>query len=98
MPIEAGITVVMYTDGLAHAGERMGDSLDVCSMIKAYLDEQEPSAQYIADSLLAQALRLDLNQPNDDMSVIALRVINKPTDHIRRMSVRLPVIKTNSLD
>lgn len=83
-------TVVLYTDGVMHAGERFGQSIDFCSMIQAYLEEQEPSAQYIADALLSHALRLDQNQPNDDMSVVVLRVIEKSKDNIRRLSVRLP--------
>ena len=40
-----------------------GQSIDICSLIEAYLDDQEPSAQYIADLLLSYALRLDQNQP-----------------------------------
>ena len=83
-------TIVLYTDGVMRAGERFGHSIDFCSMIQAYLDEQEPSAQYIADALLSHALRLDQNQPSDDMSVVVLRVIEKSIDNIRRLSVRLP--------
>lgn len=88
--LDTGTTVVMYTDGIYTAGESYGQSIDICSMIKAYLDDQEPSAQYIADSLLSYALRLDQNQPKDDMSVVVLRVIEKDSDSIRRMNVSLP--------
>lgn len=88
--LEPGTTVVMYTDGIYTAGERFGQTLDICSMIDAYLDDQEPSAQHVADSLLSYALRLDQNQPNDDMSVVVLRVIEKDSDSIRRMNVSLP--------
>lgn len=83
-------TVVLYTDGVMHAGERFGQSIDFCYLIQAYLDEQEPSAQYIADALLSHALRLDQNQPNDDMSVVVMRVVEKEKDNIRRLSVKLP--------
>lgn len=83
-------TVVLYTDGVMRAGERFGQSIEFCSLIQAYLDEQEPSAQYIADALLSHALRLDQNQPNDDMSVVVLRVIEKAEDNIRRLTVKLP--------
>jgi hypothetical protein len=91
VPLRAGTTIVMYTDGISQAGSKYGHSLDICSMTQAYLDEQEPSAQYVADSLLGHALRLDQNEPNDDMSVVVLRVISKQTDNIRRMGIRLPV-------
>ncbi len=91
VPLREGTTIVMYTDGIAQAGARFGHSLDICSMTQAYLDEQEPSAQYVADSLLGHALRLDQNEPNDDMSVVVLRVISKESDNIRRLGIRLPV-------
>ena len=68
-----------------------GHSLDICSMMQAYLDEQEPTAQYVADSLLGHALRLDHGQPNDDMSVVVLRVLSNHKDNIRRLSVKLPL-------
>lgn len=84
-------TIVMYTDGLTHAGERYGESLDICTLLEAHLEDQEPSSQDIADALLSNAMRLDHNRPNDDMSVVVLRVLPKNTDEIRRMTVRLPV-------
>lgn len=86
-------TVVLYTDGVMRAGEKFNQSIDFCSLIQAYLDEQEPSAQYIADALLSHAIRLDQNQPSDDMSVVVLRVIEKSEDDIRRLNVRLPFDK-----
>jgi serine phosphatase RsbU (regulator of sigma subunit) len=88
--LKVGTTVVMYTDGIYTAGEKYGQSIDLCSMIEAFLEDQEPSAQYVADSLLQYALRLDQYQPNDDMSVVVLRVLEKEPDRIRRMNVCLP--------
>lgn len=84
-------TVVLYTDGVMRAGERYSQSIDFCSLIQAYLDEQEPSAQYIADALISHAVRLDQNQPNDDMSVVVLRVVENTNNNIRRLSVRIPI-------
>ncbi len=91
VPLAVGTTIVMYTDGIAKAGSMFGHSLDICSMMQAYLDEQEPTAQYVADSLLGHALRLDHGQPNDDMSVVVLRVLSNHKDNIRRLSVKLPL-------
>lgn len=93
-----GITVVMYTDGVMNAGTAGGGfSIDICTFLEGLLDEQEPGAQFIADSLLTQAIRLDNNRPQDDMSVAVLRVMPQPKDFIRRMVVKLPVInQTNS--
>jgi serine phosphatase RsbU (regulator of sigma subunit) len=98
VPLQPYTTVVLYTDGLLRAGEVYGHSLDICSLVQAYLDEQEPSAQYIADSLLKHALRLDQNRPNDDMSVVVLRVLDKESDQIRRLHVQLPYRVDLNLD
>lgn len=90
-PLESGVTIIMYTDGIRDAGDRTGQSLDICTLIEATLEDRDPSAQELADSILGQALRLDNNRPNDDMSVVVLRTNSAETDQIRRMSVLLPV-------
>ena len=90
-PLENGITIIMYTDGIRDAGDRTGQSLDICTLIEAILEDQDPSAQELADTILSQAIRLDNNLPNDDMSVVVLRTQPAEVDQIRRMSVRLPV-------
>jgi serine phosphatase RsbU (regulator of sigma subunit) len=91
IPIEAGTIIVMYTDGLEHAGERIGQNLDICTLLEASIEELQPSAQEIADMLLLQAIRLDQDRPNDDMSVAIMQVIEGGDDQIRRMTVQLPV-------
>jgi serine phosphatase RsbU (regulator of sigma subunit) len=91
VPLEIGLTVVVYTDGIVHAGSRDGQSMDVATCLQSILDEGNPSAQEIADSLLEHALKLDQNRPVDDTSVMVLRVMEQ-TDNskIRRMTVSLP--------
>jgi len=90
------MTIVIYTDGIKNAGERSGQAIDLCTLLEAILEEQEPSTQMIADTILNQAIRLDQGRPNDDMSVVALRVAPDETDQIRRMTLRLPVPSTYS--
>lgn len=89
IPLRAGITVVLYTDGLLQAGKEIGMSIDICTNLEAILEEQEPSAQEIADTLLSDAIRLDQKRPNDDMTVVVLRILPKEKDQIRRMNVIL---------
>ncbi len=89
--LQNGLTVVMYTDGLRDAGERYGNPIDVCTTLEAILEDQEPSAQEIADSLLSHAIRLDQGRPDDDISVVVLRTLANTGDSIRRLNVRLPV-------
>jgi serine phosphatase RsbU (regulator of sigma subunit) len=91
MNIEPGLIVVMYTDGLTHAGERRGRPMEVCTVIQSMLDDQDPGPQSIADELLAHAVSLDENRPADDISVVVLKVTPRNGDPVRRMSVRLPI-------
>jgi serine phosphatase RsbU (regulator of sigma subunit) len=89
--LQSGLTVIMFTDGLRQAGQRYGTPMDVNTTLEAILEEQDPSSQEIADSLLAQATRLDQGQPQDDISVVVLRTIPDCGDTIRRMTIKLPV-------
>ena len=91
LPIEPGLTVVIYTDGLTHAGKRRGLPMDVGATISSILEDQDPSPQELADSLLAEAVGLDENRPADDISVLVLKVTAWTGDNVRRMSVRLPL-------
>jgi serine phosphatase RsbU (regulator of sigma subunit) len=88
--LEEGLTVVMFTDGLIHAGKRRGQPMDICTSLQALLDEQDPSPQEIADELLDHALRLDENRPADDISIVVIKVVQRQGDEVRRMMVRLP--------
>lgn len=89
--LEAGLTVVVFTDGMVHAGSRTGEKLDICELIQVLLDQEEPTAQFMADNLLEQAVRLDQQRPVDDISVVVMRVLSRSGDEVRRMSVRLPL-------
>lgn len=91
IPIEPGLTIVVYTDGLVHAGGRSGRPMDVCTSFKAMLEDQDPPPQEIADALLSEAVRLDEGRPADDISVVVLRVMQRQGDDVRRMTVRLPI-------
>lgn len=91
LAIEPDLIVVMYTDGLTHAGERRGLPMDVGANIRAVLDDQDPSPQMVADALLAQAVSLDSDRPADDISVVVLKVTARIGDNVRRMTVRLPL-------
>ncbi|GJQ36185.1 MAG: stage II sporulation protein E [Anaerolineaceae bacterium] len=91
LTIEAGLTIVIFSDGISHAGERRGEPMDVRHTIRSLIEDQDPSPQELADSLLAQAVRLDDNRPADDISVLILRVSPLTGDNVRRMTVRLPI-------
>lgn len=90
IPVEPEVTVVVYTDGLTYAGDRTGNRMDVLTCVKALLDEEPPSPQFIADSLLEHAYHLDDKRPVDDISVAVVRVSEHGGDEVRRMFVRIP--------
>lgn len=91
IPIEPGLTIVIFTDGVTHAGERRGTPMDIGEIIESILEDQDPPPQVLADGLLAQAVTLDDNRPADDISVLVLKVTTRNGDNVRRMSVRLPI-------
>lgn len=89
--IEPGLIIIIFTDGISHAGERRGQPMDVGETLRSILEEQDPTPQELADFLLAHAVRLDDNRPADDISVLVLKVSPRLGDDVRRMSVRLPI-------
>ena len=89
--LEPGLVIVMYTDGVTHAGKRSGNPMDVNLILQALLEDQEPAPQEIADALLAHAVKLDDGRPADDVSVVVLRVDDNGSDTVRRMYARLPI-------
>jgi serine phosphatase RsbU (regulator of sigma subunit) len=91
MEIEAGLTIVIHSDGLSQAGIRAGHTMDTCEVVQSLLEEQDPSAQELADALLAHAVKLDDGRPADDISVLVLKVAPRGGDNVRRMSIRLPL-------
>ncbi len=89
--LKPGLMVIVFTDGLTHAGERRGEPMDIPACVQALIEEECPSPQFIADSLLEHALKLDDNRPADDISVAVVSIIDKVGDDVRRMTVRLPL-------
>jgi serine phosphatase RsbU (regulator of sigma subunit) len=86
-----GLTVVVFSDGLVHAGSRTGESLDIASCLQELLEEENPTPELIADDLLHLAVTLDQGRPVDDVTVVVLRVTGSTGNLTRRMSVQLPL-------
>lgn len=88
--LASNLCAVTYSDGLVHAGERKKQTLDVKQQVAKHLENGQTS-QFIADDLLAQALLLEDDRPNDDISVAVLQILPRSGDAVRRMSVRFPL-------
>ena len=91
LPIKAGLIVVAFSDGIQNAGRQSQQTFEISTTLESFLDEQEPTAQEIADFLLNQAIQMDNGRPLDDMSVIVMAVSYQSPDQIRRMNVTMTV-------
>jgi serine phosphatase RsbU (regulator of sigma subunit) len=89
--LEPGLSVIIYSDGLVHAGDRYGEAMNARETMEMLLTDEVPSAQFIADALLSQAMTLDRQRPVDDISIVVVQVIEPSGDDIRRMFVRFPL-------
>ena len=92
LPLVPETYVVLYTDGLMHAGRRYGEQIDVPALVQTLLHE-DGAAQAVADALLARAVAYDQGRPDDDISVVAVAASLAPAgaDGVRRMNIDFPV-------
>jgi serine phosphatase RsbU (regulator of sigma subunit) len=91
LQIRPGMAIIMFSDGVYNAGRKDPSIPNICTTIEALIEEQEPSAQDIADFILNRAIRLDDGRPKDDMSVIVMRVSPHSSDRIRRMNLTMRI-------
>lgn len=89
LPINPGMTVIALTDGAYYAGSGNRQSFEISTALEALFEDQEPTAQEVAEHLLNRAIRLDEGRPKDDMSIIVLQVSPVSTDKIRRMNISM---------
>jgi serine phosphatase RsbU (regulator of sigma subunit) len=91
VPLAAGLTIVLTTDGIPGSGRRAGlDELNLPEFAAGLGDDQPAPA--LADRLLTAAIERDHRRPADDMTVVALTLRRhaEPT-LIRRLSARIPL-------
>jgi len=90
LPLQPGLTLVVYTDGLAFAGENRGETLDLPAEVQQRVAAGHSAGQ-LADGLLERALALESGRPRDDISVLVLQVRPEEGHQVRRMLVQLPI-------
>lgn len=94
LALAAGQAVVAFTDGVLHAGTRRGAALGYQEILKDLIGQPDATAEGIANGLLAAALAADEGRPADDISVVAVCLIERQAPDgaaIRRMQVSFPV-------
>jgi serine phosphatase RsbU (regulator of sigma subunit) len=92
VPLEKDLTVVVFSDGLSHAGTYYDQKINVYEEVSGAI-QKNMLAQDMANCLMERALFFEHDKPRDDISIVVLRVIqNGPSSGVRRMSVHLPMI------
>ena len=89
--IEPNLAIIVYTDGLMHAGDRHGETFDIPGTIADFAAQGPPNPQVWADTLLARALELDRGRPGDDMSILVAATLPRTGDQARRLTARMPL-------
>lgn len=88
VPVQPGLGVVVFTDGVSQAGENRGGRLDLLAEVAALLDG---TAREMADCLLERAMAVESGRPRDDITILVLRVWPEGVGQVRRLSVRMPI-------
>jgi serine phosphatase RsbU (regulator of sigma subunit) len=92
IPLAVGVVAVAFTDGLQHAGSLSGPSeLQPLQIVGDLLDRQIVDPQAIVDELLSCAMELEQGRPRDDISIMAMVVLERDGDEVRRLKGRLPL-------
>lgn len=92
LSLEGDLTLVVFTDGVWGAGTRMGSTIDLSAILHQADPDGLATAQAVADAILAEALRLDQNRPQDDATVLVVKLMQQQQpDLIRRLFMRFPV-------
>lgn len=98
LQIQPDMAVIVFSDGVFNAGRKDQEIPDICTTIEALIEEQELSAQDIADFLLNRAIRLDDSRPKDDMSVVVMLISHRSSDRIRRMYLSMQLADPNPIN
>ena len=93
IPVKVGTIIVVFTDGLRHAGSLSGsDNYDPHAATKRMIEDGVKDAQIIADTLLNEAVVMDEGRPGDDISVLVISVKqNALKNQVRRLQGTIPI-------
>jgi serine phosphatase RsbU (regulator of sigma subunit) len=91
IPLEHGLVVIAFTDGLLNAGERTGQKLDIAHCLNQLILEGPPQPVRWADFLLEQAITLDQGRPADDISIVVIATLPSTGDNSRRLTACMPL-------
>lgn len=90
IPLQPGLMVAAFTDGIFSAGRRYDCQVDLDELVEHVSEANPARVQELADLFLARAIELDKGRPSDDMSVVVAGLASPSGDEVRRMSVTMP--------
>ncbi len=94
LSLQSSTGVVLFSDGIRHAGSRTNKQFEVATVLERLLNE-DISAQALADHLLETAHTADHGFALDDLTVLALYIHPAPPDDVRRLRVVIPLPALN---
>jgi serine phosphatase RsbU (regulator of sigma subunit) len=108
LSVEPYTYVVLFTDGLLHAGERYGEDIELVHYLETWPITEGLDPENLTQELLARALEVDQGEPSDDMSIVVLAVLpayqsgeqdsEQSSDHlsypVRHLSLSVPFERT----
>ena len=92
LKLEAGTTLIVFTDGVWGAGKIGGPGIDLPALLTQVDADDCAPADVIADAVLTEALRLDQGRPRDDATVLVVKVTpGQGNDGVRRLALQFPI-------
>lgn len=92
LPLQAPLTLVVFTDGVWSAGAVTGSVINLPAILLATDPAGDCAAQLVADAVLDAALLLDHGRPRDDATVVVVKLLTAQDDTgIRRLMARFPL-------
>lgn len=93
LPLQPGLEVLLFTDGIWHSGRRSNQPpLDLAAVGDGCFGRGTP-AQTLADQLLETVIERDAGKPNDDMAVVALSLRGSSAERsIRRLGLEVHLV------